>query len=73
MMRRNERGKGWNEEDVTAIIFLAAYEIFCEDERAAEKHLCAVRRLCRVEIKNAWIRRLRGNLEVLVVRSLGGE
>ncbi|KAN0089616.1 hypothetical protein V8E51_019876 [Hyaloscypha variabilis] len=73
MMRWNEKGKGWNEEDVTAIIFLAAYEIFCEDERAAEKHLCAVRRLCKVEIRNAWARRLRGNLEVLVVRSLGGE
>ncbi|PMD33013.1 hypothetical protein L207DRAFT_518371 [Hyaloscypha variabilis F] len=69
----DEKGKWWDEDDVTAIIFLAAYEIFCEDEKAAEKHLCAVRRLCKVEIRNAWVRRLRANLEVLVVRSLGGE
>jgi len=60
-----------SEDDVTSIIFLSAYAVFCEDEGGAEKHLAAVRRLYKREIRNGWVERLRGNLEVLVARSSG--
>ncbi|KAE9365547.1 hypothetical protein N431DRAFT_101845 [Stipitochalara longipes BDJ] len=76
-MRRSEgEGEGggrkeWEEEDATDVLFLAAYEIFCEDEGGAEKHLSAVQRLYRREIENLWVRRLRVNLEILVARSVG--
>ena len=61
--------KGWDEVDVTSILFLAAYAVFSEDEEAAERHLNAVRFYDGV-IGNIWVSRLQENLEILVAKSL---
>lgn len=57
--------KVFEEDDAVDVLFLAAYEIFCEDEKGAGKHLAAVRRLYGQEISNTFMRRLQVNLEVL--------
>ena len=62
----------WEEDDATDVLFLAAYEVFCEDEVGAGKHLAAVRRLYKRRIKNTFVRRLQANLEILVVKSVTG-
>ena len=62
----------WEEEDATDVLFLAAYEVFCEDEAGAGKHLAAVRRLYKRRIENTFVRRLQANLEILVVKSVSG-
>ena len=51
-------------------LFLAAYEVFCQDNVAGEKHLIAVRRLCKREIENTFMRGLQVNLEIIVAKSL---
>jgi hypothetical protein len=53
-------------------MFLAAYEVFCEDEVGAGKHLASVRRLYKRRIENTFVRRLQANLEILVVKSVTG-
>jgi hypothetical protein len=65
MRKRTE----WEEEEATDVLFLAAYEVFCEDEEAAGKHLEAVRKLYKGEIENTFVRRLQANLETLVAKS----
>lgn len=44
--------KEWKEEEATEALFLAAYEVFCQDKVAGGKHLIAVRRLYKREIEN---------------------
>lgn len=62
----------WEEEEATEVLFLAAYEMFCEDEVAAGGHLVAVRSLYKGEIENTFVKRLQANLEVLVAKSVDG-
>ncbi|KAH8752168.1 hypothetical protein BGZ57DRAFT_912722, partial [Hyaloscypha finlandica] len=62
----------WEEDDATDVLFLAAYEVFYEDEVGAGKHLAAVRRLYKGRIENTFVRRLQANLEILVVKSVTG-
>jgi hypothetical protein len=69
---RMQKRKEWEEEEATDVLFLAAYEIFCEDEVAAGKHLAAVRKLYKGEIENTFVRRLQANLEILVEKSVAG-
>jgi hypothetical protein len=61
-----------SEEDATDILFLAAYEIFCSDEKGAETHLTAVRRLYKQEISNEFVKRLQANLELLATKRVAG-
>lgn len=65
-------GKQWGEQQATSIIFLAAYEVYCEDEAGAGRHLAALRKLYHRGIKNLFVRRLQANLEILVAKSLEG-
>jgi hypothetical protein len=66
LRRRLDANCVWGEDDATDVLFLAAYEVFCEDEAGAERHLKAVRRIYGKEIGNSFVRRLQANLEVLV-------
>jgi hypothetical protein len=59
LQKRMKNREVWEEDDATDVLFLAAYEVFCEDEVGAGKHLAAVRRL-------------QANLEILVVKSVTG-
>jgi hypothetical protein len=61
-----------SEEDATDILFLAVYEIFCSDEKGAETHLTAVRRLYKQEISNEFVKRLQANLELLATKRVVG-
>lgn len=65
-------GLEWGEEEAIDVLFLAAYEVFCENEVSARRHLGAARRLYRGRIENSFVKRLQANLEVLVVKSLEG-
>jgi hypothetical protein len=70
LQRHMQDRKEWEEEEATEALFLAAYEVFCEDNVAGGKHLTAVRRLYKREIGNTFMRRLQANLEILVAKSL---
>jgi hypothetical protein len=59
-----------SEADATNMLFLAAYEVFCSDDRGAESHLIAVRRLYKQEISNNFMRRLQANLDILVTQRI---
>jgi hypothetical protein len=70
LQRHMQDQKEWEEEEATEVLFLAAYEVFCDDKVAGEKHLTAVRRLYKREIENTFMRRLQANLEILVAKSV---
>lgn len=69
LQRRMQESEVWKEEDATDVLFLAAYEIYCDDKVGAEKHLAAVRKLYKREIGNTFVRRLQANLEILVAKA----
>jgi hypothetical protein len=60
--------KTLSQQEATDILFLAAYETFCEDKRAPAIHLAAVRRLGHNEITNTFVSRLQANLELLATK-----
>jgi hypothetical protein len=66
---RMQKRTDWEEEEATDVLFLAAHEVFCEDEEAAGKHLEAARKFYKGEIENTFVRRLQANLEILVAKS----
>ena len=70
LRQRMQQCSTFSEEDSTDVLFLAAYEIFCFDELAADKHLAAVRRLYRGKISSIFMKRLQVNLEILVAESV---
>jgi hypothetical protein len=70
LQRHIQYQKEWEEEEATEALFLAAYEVFCEDNVAGRKHLTAVRSLYKREIGNTFMRRLQANLEILVAKIL---
>jgi hypothetical protein len=70
LQRHIQEQKEWEEEEVTEALFLAAYEVFCQDKVAGGKHLTAVRRLYKREIENTFMRRLQANLEAIVAKGV---
>jgi hypothetical protein len=72
LQKRMRDREVWEGGDAMDVLFLAAYEVFCEDEVGAGKHLAAVRRLYKRRIENTFVRRLQINLEILVVKSVTG-
>jgi hypothetical protein len=72
LQKRMQGREVWEEADAMDVVFLAAYEVFCEDKVGAGKHLAAVRTLYKRRIENTFVRRLQANLEILVVKSVTG-